>query len=251
MSEGPQVRRRTEWLHKHLAGRKVVRSQSSRSDLRAESLTGRRVERVSCKGKHIFIECEGGIFVHNHLLMRGTWKKLDGQQLFLPPDTWLALYVGSYTICNFGGQKLRLIDQTEVERQLSSLGPDAMGDPFPKEEIAKALRSVRLPVAEALLDQSLVAGIGNIAKSEILFAAKLDPRLPACDLDEPIMNRLLDVMPRVLWASYHNGGRWVCQVYRHTGRNCPDCGVPIRSIAQPPSKRATYYCPRCQGVGEW
>ena len=99
MSEGPQVRRRTEWLEKYLAGRKVLRCQSTREDIPAESFTGKRIERVFCKGKHIFLEFEAGLFLHNHLLMRGTWKKLEGQQLFLPPNAWIALYVGPYTIC--------------------------------------------------------------------------------------------------------------------------------------------------------
>ena len=74
LSEGPQVRRRTEWLGKYLAGRKVLRCQSTREDIPAESFTGKRIERVFCKGKHIFVEFEDGLFLHNHLLMRGTWN---------------------------------------------------------------------------------------------------------------------------------------------------------------------------------
>jgi len=68
-------------LEKHLAGRKVLRCQSTRGDIPAESFTGKRVERVFCKGKHIFLGFEGGLFLHNHLLMRGTWKKLEGQHI--------------------------------------------------------------------------------------------------------------------------------------------------------------------------
>ena len=67
-----------------------------------------------------------GLFLHNHLLMRGTWKKLEGQQLFLPPNAWIALYVGPYTICNLGGQMLKVVTKGDVDEQLASLGPDAM-----------------------------------------------------------------------------------------------------------------------------
>ena len=135
MAEGPQVRRRTEWLERHLASRTVLRCQSTREDIPAESFTGKRVQRVFCKGKHIFVEFEGDLFLHNHLLMRGTWKKLEGQQLFLPPSAWIALYVGSYTICNFGGQMLKIVTKDAVNEQLASLGPDAMAEPFPEKEI--------------------------------------------------------------------------------------------------------------------
>ena len=71
-------------------------------------MTGRQIQRAFCKGKHIFIEFDGGSFLHNHLLMRGKWKKLDGNQLFLPEGAWLGLYVGPYTICNLNGQMLNL-----------------------------------------------------------------------------------------------------------------------------------------------
>jgi endonuclease-8 len=182
VSEGPQVLRRTEWLNRHLSGRHVVRCHSTRSDIPADALTGRIVQRAFCKGKHIFVEFDGGSFLHNHLLMRGIWRKLEGQQLFLPDGTWLALYVGPYTICNLKGQLLKLADQEEVTALCSSLGPDAMTQPFPSDEIRRSLAATKLPVAEALLAQSIVAGVGNIAKSEALYRAGVDPRLAACEL---------------------------------------------------------------------
>ena len=246
MAEGPQVRRRTEWLHRHLASRKVLRCQSTRDDFPAESFTGKRVQRVFCKGKHIFLEFEGDLFLHNHLLMRGTWKKLEGQQLFLPPNAWIALYVGPYTICNLGGQMLKAVTKDDVKGQLATLGPDAMDEPFPEEEITERLMGQRLPIAEALLDQSVVAGIGNIAKSEILFSAGIDPRAKVSELGDGEMPRLLAAIHETLWASYNNGGRWKCSVYRKAGERCINCGGTVRSIRQPPSRQATYFCPRCQ-----
>ena len=238
--------RRTEWLHRHLASRKVLRCQSSRSDVPAEALNDKQVQQVFCKGKHIFLEFEGGLFLHNHLLMRGTWKKLEGQQLFLPPNTWIALYVGPYTVCNLSGQMLKVVNTRDVEEQLAALGPDAMGRPFPEKEIAEQLMAIQLPIAEALLDQSAVAGVGNIAKSEILFSAGIDPRVKACELDDGVMAGLLTAIKETLWSSYHNGGRWKCRIYRKRGDACTKCGKTIQSIRQAPSKRTTYFCPRCQ-----
>ena len=192
MAEGPQVRRRTEWLHKHLADRKVVHCESTREDIDAILLTGKQIERAFCKGKHIFVEFDGGKFLHNHLLMRGTWKKLDGRLLFLPANAWLSLYLGPCTICNLGGQMPRLVERAQVDQQLAALGPDAMADPYPRDKIGKSLRSSTLPISEALLDQSLVAGIGNIAKSEILYSSGVDPRVTAGDLNDGQFGRLLD-----------------------------------------------------------
>ena len=246
LAEGPQVRRRTEWLEKYLVSRKVFRCQSTREGVPAESFTGKRVGRVFCKGKHVFLEFEGGVFLHNHLLMRGTWKKLEGQQLFLPPNAWIALYVGPYTICNLGGQMLKVVTKDDVDEQLASLGPDAMDEPFPGSKIAECLMSQRLPIAEALLNQSVLAGIGNIAKSEILFSAGIDPRAKVSELVVGEMPRLLKAIQETLWGSYNKGGRWKCNVYRKAGQQCVECGGTIRSIRQPPSRRATYFCPKCQ-----
>ena len=246
MSEGPQVLRRTEWLDRYLAKRTVLRCVSARTEIPAESLTGRQVQRAFCKGKHIFIEFDSDVLLHNHLLMRGSWKKLSGNQLFLPDDAWLGLYVGPYTMCNLNGQMLRLVNQADVIKQLTTLGPDAMTQPYPTDEIRAALAATELPISEALLDQSVLAGVGNIAKSEILFQTGLDPRVPANDVNGATMDRLLESIPKVLWASYHAGGRWVCEVYRHVGQRCKICNSVIRMVRLAPSKRATYFCPRCQ-----
>ena len=246
MAEGPQVLRRTEWLNRYLSGRKILRCISQREDLPAKELASQVVKGVFCKGKNIFIEFEERHFLHNHLLMRGKWKKLNGAQLFVPAGTWLALDVGSYTICNIGGQRLRLINQQEVDRQLTMLGPDVLADPYPKSLILKNLLASQLPISEALLQQSILAGVGNIAKSEILFTARLAPQRVMKEFSEKDTDRLMDAIHSVLWTSYHQGGRWDCRVYRRGGKPCVRCGASVISIALRPSKRATYYCPRCQ-----
>ena len=246
MSEGPQVLRRTQWLHKYLAGRRVVRCHSARNDIPAEVLAGRTAERVFCKGKHIFIEFDGGVFLHNHLLMRGIWRKLEGQLLFYPDATWLGLYVGKFTICIIHGQMLKIVDQEEVNAQCASLGPDAMTQPFPRDEIRRSLAATILPVSEALLDQKIFCGVGNIAKSEALYAAGLDPRIAACKLLPVEMDRLLEAIHIVLWDSFNKGGRWTRNVYHRHGQRCDKCATVIRSMRLTPSKRATYFCPKCQ-----
>ncbi len=230
MSEGPQVLRRTEWLHKHLESRRVVRCYSTSGDIPAEELTGRVVLRAFCKGKHIFIEFDGGRYLHNHLLMKGIWRKLEGQQLFFPDTTWLALYVGPFTICNLKGQMLKLVYEDAVNRQCDSLGPDAMPHPFPKDMIGQSLSATKLAISEALLAQSILCGVGNVAKSEALYLAGLDPRIAGCELRPFQMDRLLEAIPAVLWNSYNEGGRWTHNVYHRHGRlrgRCVPCELEV------------------------
>jgi endonuclease-8 len=246
MSEGPQVRRVTEWLEHQLAGKRLLDWSTSRSEFSQVELRDRKLTEVFCKGKHIFLEIEGDLFIHNHLLMRGRWTKLDGQLLFPPAHAWLTLFVGPYTVCNLRGQMLRIAGRDEVLKELSRLGPDAMARPYPRRAIEISLRESALPIAESLLDQGLVSGIGNIAKSEILFAAEIAPQQNATELDGGRMERLLDAIHDTLWRSYHSGGRWDCSVYQKRGRPCPRCGKRIERIALSPSRRNTYFCPQCQ-----
>jgi len=179
--------------------------------------------------------------------MKGIWRKLEGQQLFFPDTTWLALYVGPFTICNLKGQMLKLVNEDAVKLQCDSLGPDAMAHPFPEDMIRHSLGATKLAISEALLDQSILCGVGNIAKSEALYLAGLDPRIAGCELRPFQMDRLLEAIPAVLWSSYHKGGRWTHNVYHRHGQCCGNCGTAIRSMCLTPSKRATYFCPKCQG----
>jgi formamidopyrimidine-DNA glycosylase len=178
--------------------------------------------------------------------MRGRWRELGGRLLFLPPGAWLGIYVGPYTICNFMGQVLRVVSAEEVPEIMGELGPDVMDEPFPEDAVTRALGTSGLPIAEALLDQSVVCGLGNIAKSEALYRAGVNPRLPGCSLDDRSLKKLARVSAGVCWESYRSGGRWRCRVYRRGGQACESCGGPIKMLRQEPSRRSTYFCPSCQ-----
>jgi formamidopyrimidine-DNA glycosylase len=245
------VKLKTEWLHRRLAGRTVLDCQAAKPSVQAfpDVLRDRRVCEAFCKGKHIFIAFEGDVTIHNHLLMRGRWRKEDGRLLFLHPGDWLSLYVGPYTVVNSGGQMLRRESPDEVAASLARLGPDAMTVPYPAEAVSERLRESDLPIAEALLDQSLVCGLGNTARSEALFEAGIDPRLPASDLSPVQCDRLHEAVQHVLWESFRRGGRWTCHVYRRDRRPCTVCGVRVVRSRLEPSGRSIYFCPRCQTDG--
>jgi formamidopyrimidine-DNA glycosylase len=246
MAEGPQAKLCAERLGRQLAGREILACDASRAPLArfADQVVGRRCQRVFCKGKHIFLEFDGELMLHNHLLMRGRWRKLDGRMLFLPDGIWVGLYVGPYTVCNERGQMLRAETKQQVETCLDSLGPDVMAEPYPADAIRRRIAADGRPIAEVILDQSVVCGIGNVAKSETLFLAGLDPRTPATLLEEADVNRLVAQMHSVCMESYNKGGRWTHRIYQRRGQACPSCGGRILRIVQ--AGRATFFCPSCQ-----
>jgi DNA-formamidopyrimidine glycosylase len=244
--EGPQVRLRTEWLHQHLVGRQVVQCISTRRDIDARQLTDGTIDHVFCKGKHIFLAFRGGRYLHNHLKMRGTWRRFDSPLQPLPFGMWLGLDLGTTTIANLHGQSLRLVRRADVDRQLAALGPDTMADPFPEDAIRRSLADCSLPVTEALLDQNRVCGVGNIARSEALFTAGLPPERPVNQLQPAELDRLLAAIRDVLRDSYRRQGRWECRVYGRQGERCRVCGTRIATLILRSSLRTTYFCPQCQ-----
>jgi len=248
VSEGPQVKLRTEWLDRYLSGRRLVSCTTTKPELEcaAAEATGKRVLRCFCKGKHICIELQGGLCFHNHLLMRGKWRRVTGEFLLLSHQVWLALCVGEHTVYNVNGQVLEAVTAEEVRGIFDSLGPDVMARPFPRAAIRAALKESTIPVAEALLKQGVVSGIGNVAKSEILYAARIDPSCRACALSSEQLDALLGAMRSVMWDSYRTGGRWIHKVYRRAGKPCLACGAPIQMLRLAPSRRSIYSCPRCQ-----
>jgi formamidopyrimidine-DNA glycosylase len=104
-------------------------------------------------------------------------------------------------------------------------------------------------VAEAVMDQAVLAGIGNICRSEGLFAAGIAPQLRPASLGGPRLNRLIETLASLCWQSYRHRGRWRTQVYRKHGKPCPRCSTAIAQLRLPPSRRVIYYCPVCQTTG--
>lgn len=231
-----------------MAGKTAHRVMSEKTYLKdiCGQVSGRLVQDVSCHGKHIFIDFGDGHILHNHLLMKGRWRKYHGGMLFPPDDAWMAIDLGATTVCNLFGQMMEWVDAEGKSEVVASLGPDVMEQPYPRAAIDAALRGSRFPISEALLDQTLVAGIGNIAKSEILFTAGIDPKRLCVSLTKAEWERLHDRIERILWESYEQGGRWIHRVYRRRGEPCRNCRAPIERIRLAPSRRSTYYCPSCQ-----
>jgi endonuclease VIII len=255
MAEGDTVRRLAIRLDQALAGHTVERAEAPnpRSPLhrRAARLVGERVAEVRSRGKHLLIGFEGGLAVHSHLGMGGSWRLYDPAGApRSASSSWLAITVnGGTAALQFKGPTLRLVRASELRRdpRLARLGPDLLAPGFSPEGGAQALRAggAELRLGEALLDQTLVAGVGNIYKSEGCFAAGVDPWRRVDELSD---RELLEVVERTgaLMQAGVESGRQPDRIYRRAGRPCPRCGERIRSRGQGDENRTTYWCPGCQ-----
>jgi endonuclease-8 len=248
MSEGPQIKLITERLQRQLKGKVISHCKTTRANLEdfAASIVGRSFKRIFCKGKHIFFDFGSGQFLYNHMLMRGRWKISRDRFLLLSPEIWIVFEASDRTVYNYMGQVLKILDAEHTQAQLDSLGLDIMNKKCTRFDILEALLGQEKPIGELLLDQSVLCGIGNVAKSESLFLAGICPETLVRDLNENQLLKLASSIMCVMWDSYKCNGRWTHRVYRRTGNRCFECGNRISMIRQGKQNRSTYFCPSCQ-----
>ena len=183
MAEGDTILRLARRLDERLAGRPVsVRTPGARrpDGLPATELDGRVLERVESRGKHLLLHFDGGLGLHSHLGMRGRWQiYAQGEQWRRPArDAWIAVAGSGAEAVNFGGSRMRIAREAQLrlDPKLARLGPDLLADDFdPAVAATRISARPELELGEALLGQRLVAGIGNIFRSEGCFAAGVNP----------------------------------------------------------------------------
>ena len=248
MSEGPQVKLITERIERQFKGKVISHCKTTRANLEdfAASIVGRSFERIFCKGKHIFFDFGSGQFLHNHLLMRGRWKMGSDRFLLLSPEIWIVFEASGRTLYNYMGQVLKVLDAEQAQAQLDSLGLDIMNKKCTRFDILEVLSGQEKSIGELLLDQSVLSGIGNVAKSESLFLSGIHPETLVKDLKEDQLMKLAGSIICIMWDSYKCHGRWTHRVYRRVGNRCFECGSRIFMIRQGKQNRSTYFCPRCQ-----
>ena len=277
MPEGDTLHRTADVLRAMLHGRVVQAARGRAGGPPLERLVGRRVLRVEAVGKHLLIGLEGGLTLHTHLRMQGAWHRYrSGERWRRAPSRAVAvLEVADGVAVCFDAPTVELLDSRAlaIHPVLGALGPDLLAD---QPDIEAAVSRLRAPgratmtVGEGLLDQSAVAGIGNVYRSEVLFVEGQDPFAHLGDTDGETLERVLRTAARLLRANVGGaarvtmpdamggppgalpaGGRrerlWV---YGRTARPCRRCGTPIRSETLGQLPRRLYWCPTCQpGVG--
>jgi endonuclease VIII len=251
MAEGDTILRAANRLDAALTGETVAVSAPNPRGraARVERLDGRRLDAVESHGKNLLLRF-GDLVLHSHMGMNGSWHVYPRGAPWRKPrrSAWAVLVGERQEAAQFGGPTLRLIaaDRLRRDPQLARLGPDILAPELDLEGILRGLRAEPgRGLGDALLDQSAVAGIGNIFKSEACFAARVDPWRPVGDLDDEEL-RAVVLAARELMQAAVAGGRHTYAVYR-ARRPCPVCHGRVASRGQGDANRTTYWCPRCQG----
>jgi endonuclease-8 len=260
MPEGDVVWRTARQLDEALAGRVLRRSEFRVPRYATTDLAGRVVTGTVSRGKHLLTRVDGGLTIHTHLRMDGSWRirpagdRVPGDhriRLVLGNDEWLAL-----------GYQLGLVEvlpTRDEERVVRHLGPDLLGPGWDAGEAVRRLQAdPSREVGEALLDQRNLAGIGNLYKAETLFLRGISPWRPVGEITDlqalvELARRLLDAnkdrVDQVTTGDLTPGRQtWV---YGRAGRPCRRCGQRIRRIWAASNggdngERITYWCPHCQ-----
>ena len=290
MPEGDTIFRAARTLHRALAGRDIVRFESVFPALTRvhddTPITGRQVERVTAAGKHILMHFtalrppqgapteplqsrSGDLVLRTHMKMNGSWH------IYRPGEPWrrrrrdmrVLVATAEFEAVGFNVPVAEFLRGRELERQadLRLMGPDLLAERFDAGEALRRFRArPELSIADALLNQRIVAGAGNVYKSEVLFLCGVNPFAAVAGVDDERVLALLSTARKHLLANVidpttaivtYRGYRRTTRradpaerlyVYGRAGKPCRKCGTPIEVRVQGPNARLTYWCVKCQ-----
>jgi endonuclease-8 len=254
--EGDTVFLAATRLHTALAGQVLTRTDFRVPRHATANLAGSVIDNVVSRGKHLLFRIAGGITLHTHFKLLGSWH------LYRPGERWKApawqvrvlLETAPWIAVGVRLPVVELLETAREEAVVGHLGPDPLGADW---DAAEALRRFVAdpdrPIGEALLDQRVMAGPGNVWKSEICFLRGIDPRTPIGRVERP--ERIVALVKELFEANRTIGSQvstgdlrpgrkqWV---YGRGGRPCRRCGTPIQVRGPGEPERVTYWCPRCQ-----
>jgi endonuclease VIII len=273
MPEGDTIHRAAQTLHRALSGHVVVRFESvfpalTRIDDDAP-LTGRTIEQVASAGKHLLMRFSGGHTLRTHMRMHGSWH------IYRPGERWrrprrdmrIIVATSQFEAVGFNIPVAEFVTERALRQhpELSRLGPDLLDEHFDEAEAVRRLRARGdTAVADALINQRVLAGIGNVYKCEVLFACGVNPFTTVRDLSDPQIACLVTtarkflranvstrLAPMTTYAGFRRttgreNPRERLWVYGRGRLPCRTCGTPIKVLKQGADARLTYWCPRCQ-----
>jgi endonuclease-8 len=256
--EGDTVHRTARRLHRALAGQLLTGTDFRVPRLATTDLTGSLVVETIARGKHLLTRFEGAeaLSLHTHLKMEGSWRVYARGERWKRPahQARVVLETASHQAVGFSLGIVELIPTSQEPDVVGHLGPDLLGPDWDEDEALRRLRAdPDRPVVEALVDQTRLAGIGNMYAAELCFVSGLHPQTPMSDV--PDLLRLLRVARQMLEqnvtrATQATTGnlREPFWVYRRDKAPCRRCGTPIKVAmrGEPGRERASYWCPRCQ-----
>ncbi len=260
MPEGDTVFRTARLLDRTLAGHVLTRTDFRVPQLATTDLGGGRVLGTRSRGKHLLtrIDAQRPWTLHTHLKMEGAWQSyFPGQRWRRPPHTArVVLETADRMAVGFSLGIVELLPREHEEEAVGHLGPDLLGPDWDEAEAVRRLQGdAERPLGEALLDQTRLAGIGNMYLAEVCFVAGLHPATPVAqvpDLARVVRraHQMLDLnkerAEQSTTGDLRRGRRmWV---YRRDGQPCLRCGTPVSVAMQGAARRerAVYWCPSCQ-----
>ena len=263
MPEGDTVFLAGRRLDEALAGATLTRAELRHPRLVETTLTGRSVLGVRSVGKHLFTRFDDGVSLHSHFKMDGAWH------LYRPGDRWrgrthdvrAVLGTEQWTAVGFRLHDMALLRTDREDQLVGHLGPDLLAEDWNDDTAAEATRRLGeqgpRELGDALADQRVMAGVGNLYKAEVCFLLGVSPWTPVAELPVDTVAKAVALSRKLLlrnaWRPEQNttgklGRGQEHWVYQRTGRPCLRCGTAIRSGAQGSFApvRYTWFCPRCQ-----
>jgi endonuclease-8 len=243
MPEGDALHRAARRLQVLVGQQLEVETPHPRAAVKqlAPRLNGRRLESVEAIGKNLLFHFDGGLVLRSHLRMSGRWRVLERDAaVFGTP--WLVLRGSRHAGVLWNGPVLEL-DRGVARR----LGPDVLAEPPDFDAMLERFRAgpQARAIGDALLDQRLVSGIGNVWKVESLWAERISPWRALADVSDHELHAVLASAHELMRARL-DGVPGRRHVYRRKGHMCPRCGSPIRAWPQGDDARMAYWCPQCQ-----
>jgi len=258
MPEGDTIHRIARTLHAALAGKHVTKFESVFAQLARVDVTGRTIERVVANGKNLIIDFSGDLHLRTHLRMNGAWH------IYRPGERWqkrridmrLVIETSDFVAVGFNIPIAEFHDARSLAR--IEIGPDLLAETF---DMSDALRRIRehqqREIAEVLLMQRVVAGIGNEYKNELLFIEKINPFARVEQISDAQLLALLQTARKLMRVNVDKRefGRWTTGsmdpskkqfVFGRAGEACRVCGSAIEFRKQGADARGTYWCAKCQ-----
>jgi endonuclease VIII len=273
MPEGDTIFRAARALHRALAGGVVTAFESQLPALNRidddAPLTGRTIERVTAAGKHLLMHFSGDLVLRTHMRMNGSWH------IYRPGERWqrarrdmrIRISTDTFEAVGFNIPVAEFTSSRALSKhnELRRLGADLLSDDFRVGDVVQRIgERATIPIADALLNQRVVAGLGNVYKSEVLFMCRVNPFTLVRDVGEDKLEAIVDTARRVLRANVsetlapmttYSGFRQTTGraspherlwVYGRARLPCRRCGTPVCVRKQGLDARLTYWCPACQ-----
>jgi endonuclease-8 len=256
--EGDTIHRTATALSAAIAGAELTRFDlpRQRAGRAAWPLPGERVAGVEARGKHLLITCSGGLTLHTHMRMSGSWH------LYRPGERWrrspgaVVAHLGTTraeAVC-FSAPVVEVLREADLRRHavLTALGPDLCVPGADLDEVLARLEALdpATPIGVALLDQTVASGIGNVYRAEVAWACRVDPFRPVRERDTHDRRELYATAARLLRANLHSPRRTTVPgglaVYDRAGRDCPRCGSTVTTRRLGEQARSVWWCPGCQ-----